>query len=548
MKRLLTAAIGVALALPGGAEAARFAVGVAPGTDAEALAQKLEARTGGSASTIGPFAVALEVPDARGIAGTRGVTYVERLTASRRVAFVPSDPLYARQWYIPAVRGFDSWIQRPAWLRSVRVAIIDSGIDRDHPEFRNRLVAANTFVGGSAFSDTQGHGTFVAGLIAARQDAEGIAGLAFPAQLIVAKVVRRDGVVPLEAEARAIRWAVDRGARVINLSLGGTRDPLDPDHDSYSPLEASAVAYAVRKGAVVVAAVGNSDQAPAQPWRYAGYPAALPHVLGVSALERDGSVPMFSNRDDLFNDIAAPGDDLFSTLPRSLTSLRPTCPEQGYSTCGPLEFSRPQGTSFASAIVSAGAALARSTWPNLKADQIVAMLERSAVDQTAATGCRRCPAGRDSMTGWGRLDIAAAVNWKGPFPAPDRYEANDDAGSRAARIQRRRFVKRRASIDYWDDQNDVYAVRLKKGERVSIELHGEKTTDVNLVLWMPGTRRLDDVRSLSGQQVRISNNPGPKEKLSYRAQRSGRHYVQVKISAQGAGPGPYPYTLVLVRK
>jgi Subtilase family len=546
VKAFLTAAIGVALALPGGAEAARFAVGVGPGTDAEALARKLEARTGGSTSTIGPFAVALEAPNARGIAGMPGVSYVERLTARRRVAFVPTDPLFARQWYIPEVRGFDSWIQRPAWLRSVKVAIIDSGIDRDHPEFRNRLVAANTFVGGSAFNDKQGHGTFVAGLIAARQDAEGIAGLAFPAQLIVAKVVRPDGVVPLEAEARAIRWAVDRGARVINLSLGGTRDPLDPDHDSYSPLEASAVAYAVRKGAVVVAAVGNSDQAPQQPWRFAGYPAALPHVLGVSALARDGSVPMFSNRDDLFNDIAAPGDDLFSTLPRSLTSLRPTCQEQGYSTCGPAEFSRPQGTSFASAIVSAGAALVRSTWRNLKADQIVAVLERSAVDQTAATGCRRCPAGRDSMTGWGKLDIAAAVNWKGSLPVPDRYEANDDAGARAARIQRRRYVKRRASIDFWDDQNDVYAVRLKKGERVRIALHGEKTTDVNLVLWMPGTRRLDDVRSPA--EVRVANSPGPKEKLNYTAERSGRHYIQVKISALGAGPGPYPYTLVLVRK
>jgi hypothetical protein len=546
--RLLTAVIGVALALPGGAEAARFAVGVAPGTDTEALARKLEARTGGSASTIGPFAVALEVPNARGIARMRGVTYVERLTARRRVAFVPTDPLFARQWYIPAVHGFDSWIQRPAWLRSVKVAIIDSGIDRNHPEFRNRLVAANTFVGGTAFNDAQGHGTFVAGLIAARLDAEGIAGLAFPAQLIVAKVVRPDGVVPLEAEARAIRWAVDRGARVINLSLGGTRDPLDPDHDSYSPLEASAVEYAVRKGAVVVAAVGNADQAPAQPWRYAGYPAALPHVLGVSALARDGSVPMFSNRDDLFNDIAAPGDDLFSTLPRSLTSLRPTCLEQGYSTCGPLEFSRPQGTSFASAIVSAGAVLVRSTWPQLGAGQIVAMLERSAADQTAATGCRRCSTGRDSMTGWGKLDIAAAVNWKGSFPARDRYEANDDAGARAARIQRRRFVKRTASIDFWDDQTDVYAVRLKNGERVVIALHGEKTTDVDLVLWMPGTRRLGDVRLPSGREVRVSNNPGAKEKLTYRAGRSGRYYVQVKISALGAGPGPYPYTLVLVRK
>jgi hypothetical protein len=72
--RLLIAVIGVALALPGGAEAARFAVGVAPGTDAEALALQLEARTGGSASAIGPFAVALEVPNARGVERMRGVT------------------------------------------------------------------------------------------------------------------------------------------------------------------------------------------------------------------------------------------------------------------------------------------------------------------------------------------------------------------------------------------------------------------------------------------------------------------------------------------
>jgi hypothetical protein len=390
-----------------------------------------------------------------------------------------------------------------------------------------------------------GHGTFVAGLIAARLDTEGIAGMAFPAKLLVAKVVRSDGVVPLEAEARAIRWAADRDAQVINLSLGGMRDPFDPNHDSYSPLEASAVEYAIRKGAVVVAAVGNGDQAREQPWKYASYPAALPHVLGVSALDRDGSVPMFSNRDDVYNDIAAPGDDLFSTLPYSLTALRPTCLEQGYSDCGPPDFRRAQGTSFASAIVSAGAVLVRSTWRNLRADQIVAMLERTAADQTPATGCRRCTAERDPLTGWGKLDVAAAVSWKGAPPLVDHFEPNDDAGVRAARVKRRRSITRRATVDYWNDQDDVYSVHLRKGERLRVALYGEAATaDVNLILWMPGTRRLDDVRALSGRQATKSDQPGVKEKIVHVAERTGRYYVHVK----SARPGWGTYTLKLVRK
>lgn len=544
--RLLTAAILAALALPGSAQAARFAVGIAPGTDADALARTLEARTGRDASVIGPFAIAVDAPSARGLAALPGVAYVERLSVRRRAAFVPTDPFFSRQWYVPAVRGFDAWLRQPVWLRTTKVAIIDSGIDGDHAEFRGRFAGANTFVGGSALKDSQGHGTFVAGLIAARLDTEGIAGLAFPAKLLVAKVVRSDGAVPLEAEARAIRWAVDKGARVINLSLGGVRNPFDPAGDGYSPLEASAVEYAVRRGVVVVAAVGNADQAPDKPWRYASYPAALPHVLGVSALARDGSVPMFSNRDAVYNDIAAPGDELFSTLPHPLTAPRSTCLEQGYSDCGPQEYRRPQGTSFAAAIVSAGAVLVRSAWPELKAEQIVAMLERSAVDQTPATGCRRCVEGRDPMTGWGRLDIASAVEWARLQPPPDKYEPNDDAGARAARIQRRRYVKRRARIDFWDDQNDVYSVQLRKGERLRVALFGDQDPpiDVNLVLWMPGARRLDDIRELSGRSARKSDGPGAKEKVRYRAARSGRYYVHVKISEPGRGD----YTLVLVRK
>jgi subtilisin family serine protease len=540
--KLVSALIAVvALALPGAADAARFAVGVAPGVDADALARTVEARTGGTASTIGPFAVYLHAESARAAAGLEGITYVERLKSRRRLAFVPSDPLYTRQWYIPAVRGFDAWPQRPAWL-GTRIAIIDSGLEGSHPEFRGRLAGWKSFVGGSALHDSQGHGTFVAGLISARLDnGEGIAGLAFPAQLLVAKVVRPDGVVPLDAEARAIRWAVDNGASVINLSLGGVRDPLDATRDSYSPLEASAVEYAVRRGRVVVAAVGNSDQAPEQPWRYASYPAALPHVLGVSALARDGSVPMFSNRDAIYNDIAAPGDGLFSTLPRALTALRPTCAEQGYSECGPMEYRRGQGTSFAAAIVSAGAALLRSSWPNLRAEQVAGLLERSAADQTSATGCRRCVVDRDSMTGWGRLDIAAAVDWARALPPVDRFEPNDQAGTRAQLVQRR-SVTLRASIDYWDDANDVYAVRLQKGQLLRLALKGPESVDANLVIWKPGTKRINEIRYASRWAAR-SIRPGAQDRLTYRARRTGTYYVQVKISEPGSGA----YSLTLVR-
>jgi hypothetical protein len=535
MRRLAVLLLGGALVLPGAAEAARFAVGVAPGADAEALASALEARTGGSASAIGPFAVALSAPSARGVERMPGVAYVERLAAGRRLAFTPSDPFFARQWYLPAVRAFDAWPQRPTWLRGIRVAVVDSGVDASHPEFQGRIVGGRSFVGGSPYRDTRGHGTFVAGLMVARLDnAEGIAGLAFPAQLLVAKVVRSDGVVPLDAEARAIRWAVDRGARVINLSLGGIRDPLDPEHDSFSALEADAVAYAVRKGAVVVASVGNGDQAPEQPWRYASYPAALPHVLGVSAHSRDGNVPTFSNRDVLYNDLAAPGDELFSTLPRALTAVRPTCPSQGYSDCGSSEFRNPQGTSFAAAIASASAALVWSEWPALQASQVVGLMERSAVDMTPATGCRRCTDDRDSLSGWGRIDVTKAIQWPGPLPPPDRYETNDDAGSRAFRIGRRKSMI--ASLDFWNDQNDVYAVRLRKGQRLRLVLKGVGRTrpDLNLAVWLPGTRRVDHHRSVH-QLVAHRSGPGTNERLGYRATRRGLYYVQVKISSPGTG-------------
>ena len=144
---------------------------------------------------------------------------------------------------------------------------------------------------------------------------------------------------------------------MINLSLGGVRDPLDPELDTYSPLEQAAVEYAYSKGVVVVAAVGNGPQSPATPWRFAHYPAALPHVIGVSAraprrlgarlLEsrRGLQRPRRTRRRHLLDDPAEP------------RRPPPGCADHPYSDCGSFEFKDAIGTSFAAPQVSAAAAL-----------------------------------------------------------------------------------------------------------------------------------------------------------------------------------------------
>lgn len=390
MRRLALGVFVLALAAPAPASAARFAVGVEKGADSRVVAKRIEARTGLHVSRFGPIALSLRAPDARALRTVPGVAWVERMRPSRRLAFTPNDPLAVRQWYLNRIHAFEAWLQMPI-LTPVRVAVLDSGIDSAHPELQNRIADGKQFVASSWESDTNGHGTFVAGEIAAAlNNAQGIAGVGFPSTLLIAKIVRSDGTISPDAEANAIRWAVDNDARVINMSFGGVRVPGDPTSDTFSPLEAAAVRYAVSKGVLIVAAVGNSDNAPTEPWGFAGYPAALPHVLGVSAIARDGSVPTFSNRDRRYNDIAAPGENIFSSLPRAVTSAtKPGCVPQGYSDCGPPEFRRGEGTSFAAPLVTGAAAVLFGSAPWATADQVAAALTRSAADADPDTGCVR---------------------------------------------------------------------------------------------------------------------------------------------------------------
>ena len=454
-----------------------------------------------------------------------------------RDSFTPTDPLASRQYYLGQDHAFDAFGPELPVVNPVRVAVIDSGLDGGHPEFpRSRIWQARSWVGGSALTDEQGHGTFVAGEIAAAiNNNEGIAGMAFPAQLVIAKIARADQTIDVRNEADAIRWAVDVGARVINLSIGGLRNPFNPRVDTFSRVEANAIEYAVRKGAVLVAAVGNSDEAPQTPWPYASYPAALPHVIGVSALTPSGNVPSFSDRDRIFNDMSAPGQEIYSTLPRALTSFRPLCANQGYSDCGPDEFRHAAGTSFAAPQVTAAAAVLLALRPSLQPDQVTNILERSATDVNAANGCKSCPLLRDSLSGWGRLDVSKAVAaLDGVVPQPDRSEPNDDAGSQAPKLTAAvKSVK--ATIDFWDDNIDVYRIYLRKGQRLRLTLDGPAGSTSNLLLWKPGTKRVNDIRS---QNLRAAQSisPGSSHRLGYRVRKKGWYYVEVKVTTRGSGP------------
>jgi hypothetical protein len=455
------------------------------------------------------------------------------IAASGAAAFTPSNPFYGKQWYLNQDKAFDAWPSPPPLpLTPVKVAIIDSGVDCGLPDLKGQVVASKSFVGGNPCMDTQGHGTIVAGEIAGTLDSPGIVGLAYSSQLLVAKVVAPDGTIPLKAEASAIRWAVNQGARVVNLSFGGVRDPMTPSLDTYSRVEAQAVAYAVRNGAVVVAAVGNSDEAYATPWEYASWPAALPHVLGVGALTKSGNVPEFSDRDPTFVDVAAPGVGIFSTFPTNLTSKQPDCQPQGYTDCAAGDYHRPEGTSFAAPQVSAAAAVLLGLDPTLTSSQVTTLLERHADDVSVATGCAECPTGRDKYSGWGSLDVKNAVDAldeDGPPPA-DRLEPNDDVSQ--ARKLFGRHPSFDATLDYWDDRADVYRVRLAPGQRLQARVAGRWAhADIALSLWPPATRTVFSKRGA----VAHTSHPGKTQRLFYHARKGGWYYVELQLRRHGSG-------------
>jgi len=458
-------------------------------------------------------------------------------------AFPNAQPDAGQQWYFTEDHAWSSWKAEPS-LATVKVAVIDSGIDAGDPAFAGQIAGGKSFAGGSWQVDTNGHGTFVAGIIAANAfNGIGTAGIAFNAKLLIANVVPPDsnGVIVPGAVAEAIRWAVAEGARVINLSVGGLRDPNDSWLDADSRSERDAVEYAYARGVVIVAAVGNGENAPIEPWHFADWPAAYPNVIGVAALNRDGSVPNFSNRDPTDVDISAPGAGIFSTIPRNLEEAaeQPICAGDAYSNCGPVAFRSGDGTSFAAPQVAAAAALLLGIDPRLTPNQVDWILERSATDMTPANGCDECSVGHDPLTGWGRLDIARAVRLLGDragLPRPDALEPDDNSGSQAHQL---RSLPRSitSSEDYWDDPVDVFAIRLRPGNTLIASLQSPVHTAMILRLWRPGTANVYAV--LKGQLAATTLLAGDPQRLSYVPTAEGVYYLEVLDRTPSYEPAVY---------
>lgn len=305
------------------------------------------------------------------------VEYAEPNFSASAFDTTPNDARWAEQYGPAKVQAPAAW-DLSTGSSGVTIAVVDTGVQSTHPEFAGRLVAGCDFVNRDALpEDDNGHGTHVAGIAAAAgNNSVGIAGISWGARIMALKALDATGSGTYQQIAQAIVYAADNGAKVINLSLGGS--------EPSSVLE-DAVNYAVAKGAVVVAAAGNSGT------NSPNYPAAYAAAIAVAATDSSNVRASFSNYGS-YVDLSAPGVSILSTFLSS-----------GYSS--------KSGTSMAAPHVAGAAALLMSyssafTTPA----QVRAALETSALDLGTS--------GRDNYYGYGLVQLRSAMQFNAASALP----------------------------------------------------------------------------------------------------------------------------------
>jgi subtilisin family serine protease len=308
-----------------------------------------------------------------------GVAWAERNQIASAAQITPDDPGYPDQYGLEAIRAPYGW-ETTTGSASVVIGVLDTGIDASHPDLAGKVMAGYDFVNDDADpADDNGHGTHVAGIAAAQTDnATGVAGVSWGARVMPVKVLNAAAVGTYANVAQGIIWAVDNGAAIVNLSLGGAAE---------SEALADAVDYADARGVLVVAAAGNTGSPTVL------FPARLPKVVAVAATDEANARAALSNYGPEI-DVAAPGIAIYST-------------DLGGS------YGDRSGTSMATAFVSGLAALIAGEIDSGDPDAVRDAIEDTALDIA--------PAGRDDFTGYGLIQADAALD-----EALTSNDGNDD--------------------------------------------------------------------------------------------------------------------------
>jgi subtilisin family serine protease len=368
----------------------------------------------------------LETPGAPVVLGTRGrdvdavlaelradpavewaePDYVVELADEGEVTAVAvNDPLTAQQYSLNRMRVRDAWSITKGTTDDV-VAVLDTGVQANHPELSGRVLTGYDFVNGDTnAADDNGHGTWVAGIVAANtNNGAGIAGISWNARILPVKIMNRNGTGSTSALNSGITWVANWAAArpdkrvVINMSVGGF---------PYSQFVNDAVNYAVSKGVVLVGAAGNNRR------EEDFYPASYANVISVSATQADDEFTNWSSFGPKV-DVSAPGASV-------LTTNCTVSPCVYHSSGGYITIS---GTSFATPNVAGVVSLIRAKNPSWSASQVVNRLYAT-VDDIGYPG-------KDKWYGRGRVNAWRAVGGSPPSIGPstgDGLEPNNALAS-----------------------------------------------------------------------------------------------------------------------
>jgi subtilisin family serine protease len=408
------------------------------------------------------------------------VRFVERngILAPDLTANDPYDP---SEWHLSKIMAPQAWDTTQGEPQVV-IAVVDTGIDPAHPDLAAKLVPGyNFYANNTDTSDAYGHGTKVAGAAAAiSNNGLGVASVAWQNLIMPARVSDTSGYAYYSTVASALTWAVDHGAKVMNVSIGGVAG---------SSAVTSAAQYVMQQGGVVVAAAGNCGCFDST--------APNPYMISVSATDSSDNLASWSSQGD-YVDVSAPGASILTTLVGG-----------GYGSVS--------GTSFSSPITAGVVALMMSVNPSLSPTDLQTLLEANADDLG--------PAGWDPAYGYGRVNAyravaAAAASAPAPDTTPPTASITSPAGG--STVSGSVTVTVAASDDTGVVRVDLY----RDGTLV-----GSDTTAKYGIVW-DTTQEVNGLHTLQAVARDAAGNAGPSSPVS----------VDVENSAATPTPSPSPDT------